>query len=123
MNAYSMDLRERVVAACDRGEGTREEIAERDFASESPGYTACYSAGVTPARSRRSPTAAGRSPRSTRPPQSGSARPSLTAPTPPWRNCGMRPGSPAAPRRCTARWANSGCLEKKTMVRQRARNL
>ena len=29
MNAYSMDLRERVVAACDRGEGTREEIAQR----------------------------------------------------------------------------------------------
>src|SRR4051794_17234802 len=29
MNAYSMDLRERVVAACDRGEGTREEIAKR----------------------------------------------------------------------------------------------
>jgi transposase len=29
MNAYSMDLRERVVAACDRGEGTREEIARR----------------------------------------------------------------------------------------------
>src|SRR5271165_6657273 len=29
MKAYSMDLRERVVAACDRGEGTREEIARR----------------------------------------------------------------------------------------------
>src|SRR3954453_23081654 len=29
MNAYSMDLRERVVAACDRGEGTREQIAKR----------------------------------------------------------------------------------------------
>ena len=29
MNAYSMDLGERVVAACDRGEGTREEIARR----------------------------------------------------------------------------------------------
>jgi transposase len=29
MNAYSMDLRERVVAACDRGEGTREQIARR----------------------------------------------------------------------------------------------
>ena len=29
MKAYSMDLRERVVAACDRGEGTREEIAKR----------------------------------------------------------------------------------------------
>src|SRR4051812_24198246 len=29
MRAYSMDLRERVVAACDRGEGTREEIAQR----------------------------------------------------------------------------------------------
>jgi transposase len=29
MNAYSMDLRERVVAACDRGEGTREQIAQR----------------------------------------------------------------------------------------------
>jgi transposase len=29
MHAYSMDLRERVVAACDRGEGTREEIAQR----------------------------------------------------------------------------------------------
>jgi transposase len=26
---YSMDLRERVVAACDRGEGTREQIAKR----------------------------------------------------------------------------------------------
>jgi transposase len=29
MRTYSMDLRERVVAACDRGEGTREEIARR----------------------------------------------------------------------------------------------
>jgi transposase len=29
MKAYSMDLRERVVAACDRGEGTREQIAKR----------------------------------------------------------------------------------------------
>ena len=29
MNAYSMDLRERGVAACDRGEGTREQIAKR----------------------------------------------------------------------------------------------
>src|SRR3954454_10136062 len=29
MNSYSMDLRERVVAACDRGEGTREQIAKR----------------------------------------------------------------------------------------------
>jgi transposase len=29
MKTYSMDLRERVVAACDRGEGTREEIARR----------------------------------------------------------------------------------------------
>jgi transposase len=29
MNAYSMDLRQRVVAACDRGEGTREQIARR----------------------------------------------------------------------------------------------
>jgi transposase len=29
MNAYSMDLRQRVVAACDGGEGTREEIARR----------------------------------------------------------------------------------------------
>jgi transposase len=29
MKAYSMDLRERVVAACDRGEETREEIAKR----------------------------------------------------------------------------------------------
>ena len=29
MKAYSMDLRERVVAACERGEGTREEIARR----------------------------------------------------------------------------------------------
>jgi transposase len=29
MKAYSMDLRERVVAACDLGEGTREEIAKR----------------------------------------------------------------------------------------------
>src|SRR3954463_9220952 len=29
MKAYSMDLRERVVAACDRGEGTPEQIAKR----------------------------------------------------------------------------------------------
>jgi transposase len=29
MKAYSMDLRERVVAACDEGADTREEIAER----------------------------------------------------------------------------------------------
>lgn len=29
MKAYSMDLRERVLAACDRGEGTREQIAKR----------------------------------------------------------------------------------------------
>ena len=29
MKAYSMDLRERVVAACDAREGTREQIAER----------------------------------------------------------------------------------------------
>lgn len=29
MHAYSMDLRERVVAACDRAEGTREQIAQR----------------------------------------------------------------------------------------------
>jgi transposase len=29
MNAYSIDLRQRVVAACDRGEETREQIARR----------------------------------------------------------------------------------------------
>jgi transposase len=29
MRAYSIDLRERVVAACDAGDGTREEIAAR----------------------------------------------------------------------------------------------
>ena len=29
MRSYSMDLRERVVAACDSGEGTREQIAKR----------------------------------------------------------------------------------------------
>lgn len=29
MRAYSMDLRERVVAACDAGDGTREQIAAR----------------------------------------------------------------------------------------------
>jgi transposase len=29
MRSYSIDLRERVVAACDRGEGTREQIARR----------------------------------------------------------------------------------------------
>jgi transposase len=29
MNAYSMDLRERVVSACDAGEATREQIAAR----------------------------------------------------------------------------------------------
>lgn len=29
METYSMDLRERVVAACDHGEGTREQIAQR----------------------------------------------------------------------------------------------
>jgi transposase len=29
MHSYSIDLRERVVAACDRGEGTREQIAQR----------------------------------------------------------------------------------------------
>ena len=29
MRSYSIDLRERVVAACDRGEGTREQIAKR----------------------------------------------------------------------------------------------
>jgi transposase len=29
MNAYSMDLRQSVVAACDRGEETREQVARR----------------------------------------------------------------------------------------------
>src|SRR3954468_18456440 len=29
MRSYSIDLRERVVAACDGGEGTREQIAQR----------------------------------------------------------------------------------------------
>src|SRR4051812_15682417 len=29
MQSYSMDLRERVVAACDRGEETREQVAKR----------------------------------------------------------------------------------------------
>ena len=35
MRAYSMDLRERVVAACDEGIDTRTEIAERFSVSES----------------------------------------------------------------------------------------
>ena len=35
MVAYSMDLRERVVAACDEGTDTRAEIAERFSVSES----------------------------------------------------------------------------------------
>ena len=35
MRAYSMDLRERVVAACDEGTDTRAEIAERFSVSES----------------------------------------------------------------------------------------
>jgi transposase len=35
MAAYSMDLRERVVAACDEGGDTRAEIAERFSVSES----------------------------------------------------------------------------------------
>ncbi len=29
MKVHSMDLSERVVAACDRGEGAREEVAKR----------------------------------------------------------------------------------------------
>jgi transposase len=29
MQSYSMDLRERVIAACDRGEETREQVAKR----------------------------------------------------------------------------------------------
>jgi transposase len=29
MRSYSIDLRERIVTACDRGEGTREQIARR----------------------------------------------------------------------------------------------
>ncbi len=35
MAAYSMDLRERVVAACDEGFDTRAEVAERFSVSES----------------------------------------------------------------------------------------
>ena len=35
MAAYSMDLRERVVAACDEGADTRAEVAERFSVSES----------------------------------------------------------------------------------------
>jgi transposase len=35
MRAYSMDLRERVVAACDEGLDTRAEVAERFSVSES----------------------------------------------------------------------------------------
>ena len=35
MAAYSMDLRERVVAACDEGTDTRAEVAERFSVSES----------------------------------------------------------------------------------------
>jgi transposase len=35
MNAYSIDLRERVVAACDARDGTRAQIAERFSVSES----------------------------------------------------------------------------------------
>ena len=57
MVAYSVDLRERVLAAVDAGEGTQQEIAER-FRVSARWIRKLLAPGARPARSPRSPSAA-----------------------------------------------------------------
>jgi len=89
MAAYSMDLRERVVAACDEGTDTRGEIAERFSVSES---------WIRRLRQRRR-EAGSIAPK----PRRGCAGRWPTTPTPRWRNWPGPAAWRAAPRRSTAR--------------------
>ena len=98
MATYSKDLRERVVQAVDAGEGTQEQIARRFSVSARVDPQAPGTGGSPPARSPRSPTAAGASCRSR-----GEAAEALRA--------AVRDGPRRHARRSSARRpASSGCL-------------
>jgi transposase-like protein len=102
MNAYSMDLRERVAAAYDDGEGSQAELAHRFRVSVSW-------IGKLLRRRRQTgsiapkPHSGGRPPPSEARPPTGSVRRSRPIPTRPWRSCGAPSASRAASRPCTGR--------------------
>ena len=103
MKAYSIDLRERVVAACDARDGTREQIAARFSVSVSWIRKLLQAAARDrldrPQAARRRPGPGLRR----RGRRGGSARRSGPTTTPPWRSWPRPPAWPAAPRPCTGR--------------------
>ena len=84
---YSLDLRERVVAAVDAGEGTQPQIATRFAVSlgwvEKLLRQRRRTGHIAPLGHRGEPRAAW-----TSPPLPWCARPCTPSPTWPWRNCG-----------------------------------
>ena len=120
MKAYSMDLRERVVAACDAGDDTREEIAARFSVSVAWVRRLLQAAArdrLDRAQApRRRPTARLRRRRRRAAPPGGPGRHRRHA-----GGAGARPpASPAAPRPCTGRWSGWGSREKKVAAGGRA---
>ena len=120
MKAYSIDLRERVVAACDARDGTREQIAARFSRQRLLGPQAAAAAARDrldrPQAARRRPGPGLRRRGRRAAPRGGPGRrrrhPGGAAPAPPaWR---------AAPRPCTGRWTGWASREKKVAAGGRA---
>ena len=113
MRAYSIDLRERVVAACDARDGTREQIAARFSVSVAWIRRLLQRRRETGSIAPK-PRGGGRAPAFDAEAAGGSARPSGPTPTPPWRSWPAPPAWPAAPRPCTGRLARLGITRKKS---------
>jgi transposase len=102
MKAYSMDLRERVVAACDAGDATREQVAAR-FAVSVRWVRDLLGRRREAGSIAPRPRGGGRHPAFDEA-AAGRLRDAVRADeTPRWRNSAGRLASPAAPRRCTGR--------------------
>ena len=119
MKAYSTDLRERVVAACDAGDATREQIAAR-FSVSVPWIRKLLRQRRETGSIEPKPRGGGRPPPSTPRPPAASARRSGPTTMPPWRSSPARPAWPAAPRPSTGRWPGWGSRAKKVAAGGRA---
>ena len=119
MKAYSTDLRERVVAACDAGDATREQIADRFSVSVAWIRKLIRQRRETGSIEPR-PHGGGRAPAFDGRARRGSARRSGPTMMPPWRNSAGPPASPAAPRPCTGPSSGWASLVKKVAAGGRA---